>query len=142
MHQRRKRLCRLHSTVALCPIRKRAIASSAGWLSPLTPIGNRANARACRSQHHGHHGGRSKPSERCQQQTALATSLHTLCAACVLTAARGSASMQKIVREALPPDIRIAGDAFDLIIECCTGASVAPPRTCLCNGGLARLVLG
>lgn len=33
--------------------------------------------------------------------------------------------MQKMVREALPPDIRVAGDAFDLIIECCTGAPVA-----------------
>ena len=33
--------------------------------------------------------------------------------------------MQKMVREALPPDIRIAGDAFDLIVECCTGAPVA-----------------
>ena len=50
---------------------------------------------------------------------------HTLCAPCELTALCCSATMQKMVREALPPDIRVASDAFDLIIECCTGAPVA-----------------
>ena len=33
------------------------------------------------------------------------------------------ATLQKMVREVLPPDIRIAGDAIDLVIECCSGAT-------------------
>ena len=37
-----------------------------------------------------------------------------------------AATLQKIVREALPPDVRIAGDAVELILECCTGAPVPP----------------
>ena len=33
------------------------------------------------------------------------------------------ATLQKMVREVLPPDIRIAGDAIDIVIECCSGAT-------------------
>jgi len=51
-------------------------------------------------------------------------------AACrALTLRCTAATLQKMVREALPPDVRIAGDAVELILECCTGA-LDPPGSC------------
>ena len=32
-----------------------------------------------------------------------------------------SATMTKIIKEMLPPDVRVARDAQDLLIECCVG---------------------
>lgn len=38
--------------------------------------------------------------------------------------------MTKIIKEMLPPDVRVARDAQDLLIECCVGKIMA---TCLFN---------
>jgi len=32
-----------------------------------------------------------------------------------------AATMTKIIKEMLPPDVRVARDAQDLLIECCVG---------------------
>lgn len=32
-----------------------------------------------------------------------------------------SATMFKIIKEMLPPDVRVARDAQDLLVECCVG---------------------
>lgn len=34
--------------------------------------------------------------------------------------------MTKIIKEMLPPDVRVARDAQDLLIECCVGENVLP----------------
>lgn len=34
-----------------------------------------------------------------------------------------SATMFKIIKEMLPPDVRVARDAQDLLVECCVGKS-------------------
>lgn len=35
-----------------------------------------------------------------------------------------SATMTKIIKEMLPPDVRVARDAQDLLIECCVGKNL------------------
>lgn len=35
-----------------------------------------------------------------------------------------SATMTKIIKEMLPPDVRVARDAQDLLIECCVGEEI------------------
>ena len=35
-----------------------------------------------------------------------------------------SATMTKIIKEMLPPDVRVARDAQDLLIECCVGIKI------------------
>lgn len=37
-----------------------------------------------------------------------------------------SATMTKIIKEMLPPDVRVARDAQDLLIECCVGMYFQP----------------
>lgn len=39
----------------------------------------------------------------------------------MLTYGLFSATMTKIIKEMLPPDVRVARDAQDLLIECCVG---------------------
>lgn len=39
----------------------------------------------------------------------------------LLTVTFLSATMTKIIKEMLPPDVRVARDAQDLLIECCVG---------------------
>lgn len=34
--------------------------------------------------------------------------------------------MTKIIKEMLPPDVRVARDAQDLLIECCVGENILP----------------
>ncbi|KAK9291708.1 hypothetical protein L1049_019657 [Liquidambar formosana] len=34
------------------------------------------------------------------------------------------ATMTKIIKEMLPPDVRVARDAQDLLIECCVGEKI------------------
>ncbi|KAF2573276.1 hypothetical protein F2Q70_00000455 [Brassica cretica] len=34
------------------------------------------------------------------------------------------ATMTKIIKEMLPPDVRVARDAQDLLIECCVGIKI------------------
>lgn len=34
------------------------------------------------------------------------------------------ATMTKIIKEMLPPDVRVARDAQDLLIECCVGECI------------------
>lgn len=36
-----------------------------------------------------------------------------------------TATMTKIIKEMLPPDVRVARDAQDLLIECCVGKRIA-----------------
>lgn len=35
-----------------------------------------------------------------------------------------AATMTKIIKEMLPPDVRVARDAQDLLIECCVGETI------------------
>ena len=37
-----------------------------------------------------------------------------------------SATMTKIIKEMLPPDVRVARDTQDLLIECCVGQDFKP----------------
>lgn len=66
------------------------------------------------------YGGGSQPAQRWRACNVIefGASLH---ASDMLTAYFVAATLQKMVREALPQDVRIAGDAVELILECCTG---------------------
>ncbi|CAI0400661.1 unnamed protein product [Linum tenue] len=42
------------------------------------------------------------------------------------------ATMTKIIKEMLPPDVRVARDAQDLLIECCVGEFLCIRRALRC----------
>lgn len=48
--------------------------------------------------------------------------------------------MTKIIKEMLPPDVRVARDAQDLLIECCVGEYIASSAKllllCICSASL------
>lgn len=44
-----------------------------------------------------------------------------------------AATMTKIIKEMLPPDVRVARDAQDLLIECCVGEIISLNLSSLFN---------
>ena len=47
-----------------------------------------------------------------------------------------AATMTKIIKEMLPPDVRVARDTQDLLIECCVGEMFIKHSSRLCANGL------
>lgn len=43
-----------------------------------------------------------------------------------------AATMTKIIKEMLPPDVRVARDAQDLLIECCVGQNLTTHDSFIC----------